>query len=266
MAARSDLLQGAPPPTTWDEVVALSKASGKVALSLAGPHAVLSYLSIAAALGEPPAERDPDLLVSPDMGRRVYEILVELAMLGPQSVRAKNPIGILGHMAGNDDVALCPLVYGYVNYAAPDSGRPLRFSNAPRAVAGGRPGSTLGGTGIGISRRCAVTPELTRHLRVADERRRRRAEFIPAHDGQPSRRSAWADASVNARWGDFYRNTSDTLEARLCAAAPFAATSPSRARHRRCCARPSSRAGPPRPWSKTCRSLYRASRRNGGER
>jgi multiple sugar transport system substrate-binding protein len=212
MAARSDLLQGAMPPATWDEVAALSKATGKVALSLAGPHAVLSYLSIATALGEPPAERDPDLLVSPEMGRRVFELLAELATLSPGSVRAKNPIGILGHMAGNDDVVLCPLVYGYVNYAAPTGERPLRFGNAPRAVAGGRPGSTLGGTGIGISRRCMVTPELKRHL-VWLMSEPAQVEFIPAHDGQPSSRSAWADAAVNARWADFYRNTSDTLEA-----------------------------------------------------
>ena len=166
--------------------------------------------SIAAALGEPPAERDPDLLVSPDMGRRVYEIMVELAMLGPQSVRAKNPIGILGHMAGNDDVALCPLVYGYVNYAAPGSGRPLRFSNAPRAIAGGRPGSTLGGTGIGISRRCAVTPELKRHLAwlMSDRRRANSSPLMTASRAAarpgPTRASTRAGATSTAihqtRW------------------------------------------------------------------
>jgi multiple sugar transport system substrate-binding protein len=264
MAARSDLLEGALPPATWDEVTALSKATGKVALSLAGPHAVLSYLSISAALGEPPAERDPDLLVSPEMGRRVYEILAELAALSPKSVRAKNPIGILAHMAGNDDVVLCPLVYGYVNYAVSDSGRPLRFSNAPRAVAGGRPGSTLGGTGIGISTRCVVTPELTRHL-VWLMGEQAQAEFIPAHDGQPSRRSAWADAAVNARWGDFYRNTSDTLEAayvrpRHSGYIAFQAKASALLREAFEQGRPAAAV------VEDIQSLYRASRRNGGER
>lgn len=38
------------------------------------------------------------------------------------------------------------------------------------------------------------------------------ASFIPSHDGQPSRRSAWSDPGVNARWGDFYSNTAETLE------------------------------------------------------
>ncbi|OJU03052.1 MAG: hypothetical protein BGN83_02185 [Rhizobium sp. 63-7] len=209
MAARADLIGKI--PVLWDEVVSLSEKTGKVALSLAGPHAALSFLSIAAAFGEPPAEKDPDLLVSPETGRAVYDLMLQLAARSPLSVREKNPIGILRHMATHDDVVLCPLVYGYVNYAAPQSGRPLAFHNAPRKTAGGRPGSTLGGTGIGISRRCSVTPELRRHLlwlMGADAQ----THFIPGHEGQPSRRDAWHDAGVNARWGDFYQNTADTLE------------------------------------------------------
>ena len=72
-------------------------------------------------------------------------------------------------MAAHDDVALCPLVYGYVNYAAPAdaAAKPLAFTDAPRVCADGAPGSTLGGTGIGISTRCRVTPALIAHLRNA---------------------------------------------------------------------------------------------------
>ncbi|CAN7453062.1 extracellular solute-binding protein [Rhizobium sp. LjRoot30] len=209
MAARADLIDGI--PVLWDEVVALSEKTGKVALSLAGPHAALSFLSIAAAFGEPPAEKDPDLLVSPETGRAVYDLMLQLAAKSPLSVRDKNPIGILGHMATHDDVVLCPLVYGYVNYAAPHAGQPIAFHNAPRKTVGDRPGSTLGGTGIGISRRCSVTPELRRHLlwlMGTDAQ----IGFIPGHEGQPSRREAWHDAGVNGRWGDFYQNTADTLE------------------------------------------------------
>jgi multiple sugar transport system substrate-binding protein len=212
MASRTDLLDGAAAPLTWDEVGVLSEKTGKVALSLAGPHAILSLLSIATTYGEPPAERDPDLLVSRKIGRQAFYLLAELAARGPKSVAEKNPIGILGHMAVNEDVVLCPLIYGYVNYAAPENGKPIRFSNAPRATADGRPGSTLGGTGIGISRRCPVTAELKKHLLwlMSEEAQ---THFIPAHHGQPSRRSAWSDAKVNERWGNFYRDTAETLEA-----------------------------------------------------
>lgn len=210
MARRADMVPDA--PVTWDDVRELSRETGRVALSLAGPHAALSFLSIASALGEPPATKNPEQLVSSDTGAAVYDLMAELAARSPESVADKNPIGILAHMAAYDDVALCPLIYGYVNYAAPTSGQPIAFSDAPRETAVGRPGSTLGGTGIGISRRCTVTPELKRHLLwlMSSEAQ---ARFIPDHDGQPSRRSAWHDPKVNARWGDFYTNTAATLEA-----------------------------------------------------
>lgn len=211
MACRADLMEDLV-PITWDDVAAVSRRTGKVALSLAGPHAILSFLSIAAALGEPPAEADADVLVSAATGRAVYELMRDLTARSPLSVREKNPIGILQHMASNADVALCPLIYGYVNYAAPESGRTISFHNAPRQSVAGRPGSTLGGTGIGISRRCAVTPELKNHLLWLMSAEAQ-IGFIPSHEGQPSMRAAWHDDAVNARWGDFYENTAETLEA-----------------------------------------------------
>jgi multiple sugar transport system substrate-binding protein len=263
MASRGDLL-GGEPQQTWDEVAALSERTGKVALSLAGPHAVLSFLSIAAALGEPPAVHDPDLLVSPSIGRQAFELLAELAARSPTSVKDKNPIGILGHMATHDDVVLCPLIYGYVNYAAPVTGKTIRFSNAPRIATGGRPGSTLGGTGIGISRRCTMTPELTRHLLWLMSAEAQTG-FIPAHDGQPSRRSAWADEGVNRRWGDFYRNTADTLEAayvrpRHSGYIPFQTRASALLREAFDSRRPATAV------VAELQTLYRASRPNGGER
>lgn len=210
MASRADLLDG-DMPETWDGIVELSKATGKVALSLAGPHAALSFLSIAAAFGEPPAEADPDVLVSARTGQLVYELLAELASRSPKSVAEKNPIGILAHMTEEADVVLCPLIYGYVNYSSPSKGRKITFGNAPRRVPGGRPGSTLGGTGIGISKRCVPSPELKAHL-LWLMGRDAQISFIPVHDGQPSRREAWHDQGVNSRWGGFYENTADTLE------------------------------------------------------
>jgi multiple sugar transport system substrate-binding protein len=120
-------------------------------------------------------------------------------------------------MATTDEVALCPLIYGYVNYAVPGpsgalpAAHAVTFANAPRATPYGRPGSTLGGTGIGICARCKITPALLDHLRwlMSVEAQTR---FIPAHEGQPSLRAAWMDEDVNSRWGHFYRNTAETLE------------------------------------------------------
>lgn len=209
MARRPDIV--ATEPVTWDEVRRLSAETGKVALSLAGPHAILNFLSVCVSLGEPPALADPEQLVSAEIGAMAFDLLKELARRSPMSVRAKNPIGILQYMAEHDDVVLCPLVYGYVNYAAPKNGKPLTFTNAPRLAVGGRPGSVLGGTGIGITGRCQVSDPLKSHLKwlLSEETQ---AGFIPAHDGQPSSRKAWHDARVNSRWGNFYIGTADTLE------------------------------------------------------
>jgi multiple sugar transport system substrate-binding protein len=211
MAYRADRIAGAA-PTTWDDVIRLSERA-PVALSVAGPHAVLSLFSVAAALGDPTAEIDPDRLVGEDAGLRALDIIATLHARMPDIARLLNPIGLLGVLAKGEGVALCPLVYGYVNYAAPSDpqARPVAFANAPRAAPGGRPGSTLGGTGIGLSKRCKITPALLSHLRwlMGEEAQTR---FIPSHDGQPSRRSAWRDAEVNRRWGGFYQATAETLE------------------------------------------------------
>ncbi|KAA2315198.1 carbohydrate ABC transporter substrate-binding protein [Pseudooceanicola sediminis] len=203
MALRPDLTET---PTTWAQVDAISQR-GYTALSLAGPHAALSFLSVCAALDPGLDMRDGGW---PDDGIAVqaYEILAPLAARTPEQARTLNPIGLLNHLSSQDDIHLIPLVYGYVNYTR--AARAVAFHDAP--VQGHRPGSILGGTGIAISRRADVTDALRSHLLwlLSPEVQR---GFIPDHDGQPGLRSAWADGRVNAAWGNFYHNTTTTLEA-----------------------------------------------------
>jgi len=204
MALRADLTGGR--PVTWAEVEALSQR-GHVALSLAGPHAALSFLSVCAAL-DPLLDMRDGGWPSDSTAVDAIEILAPLAARTPAHTRTLNPIGLLGHMSTADDIHLIPLIYGYVNYTR--AGRPVTFLDAPRA--GGRPGSILGGTGIAISRRAKVDQGLIDHLLWLMSEDVQRG-FIPAHDGQPGLRAAWADPQVNAGWGNFYQNTAATLEA-----------------------------------------------------
>ena len=211
MACAQDIL-GEEPPDTWPEILPLSERR-PIALSIAGPHAILSLFSIATSLGEAPAEANANILVSEAIGMEALDLIATLHDRMPAAARKLSPIGLLGAMAESEAIALCPLIYGYVNYAAPAKTgvRPIVFRNAPRAKRGGRPGSTLGGTGVGISRRCDVTPALLDHLRWLMSAEAQ-TNFIPRHEGQPSRRSAWHDVEVNARWGGFYEATAETLE------------------------------------------------------
>ncbi|AJP72724.1 extracellular solute-binding protein [Sphingomonas hengshuiensis] len=204
MACRADFAEA--PPTTWDAVIALAERA-PVALSLAGPHAALSFQSVCSALGAAP-EQPRDRFVDRDIARAAYGILAALSGDATRAAAELNPIAMLEAMASGDGPLLCPLIYGYVNYAARGA---IRYADAPRGPEG-RIGSTLGGTGIAISRAATVTPQLLDHLcwLMSDAVQR---GFIPAHNGQPSLRSAWADPAVDAAAKGFYSGTRATIEA-----------------------------------------------------
>jgi multiple sugar transport system substrate-binding protein len=206
MAYRRDFAEA--PPTSWDAVIALAERV-PVALSLAGPHAALSFQSVCGALGaEPPQPRNS--FIDRVIAREAYAILARLTGDATRATAGLNPIAMLEAMATDDGPMLCPLIYGYVNYSA---GGAITYADAPRGP-GGRIGSVLGGTGIAVSRRAAVTPQLLDHLRwlMSDAVQR---GFIPGHDGQPSLRSAWVDPQVDAAANGFYSATRATIEAAL---------------------------------------------------
>ena len=193
-ARRADLLPVA--PVTW---AAALDVDARVAPSLAGPHAFLSFCSIAISLGGDLGDEFSD----PEIAGDALEILAGLAGRAPAVTATLNPIGLLELMATTDELAYVPLVYGYVTYSPRVS-----FGAPPR---GEKIGSTIGGTGIAITRRAAPSPQLLEHLRwlMSDDAQ---VGFIPAHAGQPSARSAWTDPAVDTAAGGFYSATLDTIE------------------------------------------------------
>ncbi len=207
MARRPDRI--ATPPESWDEMLDLGRRL-PVALSLAGPHAMLTLISLAASCGDWPRGEaflpDAAALAALDLMHRLHA-------LRPVGSEALNPIALSQAMASGDDIALVPLIFGYSTYAVGRPGRhPLSFSDTLREPGGA--GGVLGGTGIAFSHRCRPTPDLLAHVGWL-MRPDTQSRFIPAHGGQPSARSAWADAGVNAAAGGFYRLTSATAETAL---------------------------------------------------
>ena len=211
-AYRPDLLQDEPPPKTWEAVIALAQRL-PVCLSLGGPHAAVTFMSLCVALGEPVASKDPALFVSANVGAEAFTIMSAIHGRTNKLVSQKSPIGILEEMARGGDIAYCPLIYGYVNYAVARSGRhAIRFGDVPIIRNGGPLGSTIGGTGLAVTRRAVVTPQLIAHLVFLMSDQTQRC-FIPRHSGQPSARAAWRDATVNTQAGKFYGATLRTVEA-----------------------------------------------------
>ena len=208
-ARRPDLCAAA--PDTWEDVLRLSEQGG-VAVSVAGPHAILCVYSIAASLGSEPGGEH----LLPDVQfQKALATLKRLSANAPLGSEKLNPIGLLEHMASHDDIALIPLVFGYVNYSSPQSGRHrIAFSDAPRSASGSTRGSVLGGTGIAFSAHSKPDAALLQHIAwlMSPEAQ---SVFIPTHDGQPSQRTAYSNGAVNAAWGNFYSGTLTTSEGAL---------------------------------------------------
>lgn len=199
----------AAPPTSWDEIEEIARRQ-PVALSLGGPHAYLCLISMAAGQG---SIVGGEMMLPDDAALAALARLRRLAERAPAGTGALNPIALLETAAGSGDVALIPLVFGYVTYARPGPGRNvLAYSDPPRAPEGR--GGTLGGTGVAFSRRSAPDRELREHVAslLSPETQR---DLFPAFGGQPSSRAVWRSDKANAAWGNFYRDTLETAERAL---------------------------------------------------
>ena len=207
MARRADLL--ADPPASLDEVLAVA-ARLPVAQSLAGPHAFLTFLSLAAGQGAPVGGAG----LLPDSAMvSALEHMHRLYRFRPPGSEALNPIALLEAMSRTDGIALIPLVFGYVTYARVEApGARLSFSDTIRSADGA--GGVLGGTGIAFSRRSRPSRQLLNHIGwlMSTETQ---SGLIPEHGGQPSARVAWQSAAVNEAAGGFYRDTFATAERAL---------------------------------------------------
>ncbi len=206
-AWRSDLLH--PPPASWVEVVDLA-ARGSVLWALKPVDAVMSFFTLAANLGSPCGAGEQ--LIDSSAGTRVLEIMAELAHLVPRSCLEMSPIDVLEAMAGDDQLAFSPLLFGYSNYSR--SGfRPhrIQFGDIPALGARGSRGSVLGGAGLAVSSRCRWPDQALEYAFWIAGGKCQRGIYFEA-GGQPAHQAAWEDDDVNRRCGDFFRNTREMMD------------------------------------------------------
>jgi multiple sugar transport system substrate-binding protein len=185
MVLRPDLMPVA--PTTWADVIALSRAI-PFTLCLGGPHALLHLLALCAPRTATPCPLLP--LPAAWAGLNMLQLLWRRC---DQQTSLLDPIGVHEALAGTDDLAYCPLVYGYAKYSLPVTGaKALQWADAPAAVTGATPGSVLGGTGLAVSRR--ATPERVRAWIRAYLAEEVQTVLVPATGGQPAYRRIWEQA------------------------------------------------------------------------
>ena len=211
-ALRADIIGRDHGPETWSDVLLLADRY-PVALSLSGPHALLTFFSICSGIAGSETRPATDDVFDDHVCVEAYGLLQKLYEKVVKAYLNENPIALLDRMSSGDDIALCPLIYGYVNYSMIDrTGERdlITFVNAPKISKSHIPGSTIGGTGIAVSRGAKITQALLDHIRYLMSPHYQ-IGFSPDHAGQPSFEKAWRDLKLNEQASQFYLATLDTL-------------------------------------------------------
>lgn len=213
-ASRPDLLTklDQSPPASWSEVIGLGRkaasAGFRLAIGLRGVHSLMTFFTLCANLGSPCGVEPQFPFVDRQVARASLAMLREFVSFCPEQILNWNSIELHDAMVARDDLVFCPAVYCYATYAEPDQGHPLRFHNLPGAR--GCRGSTIGGTGLGISAACKSPEAAKSYARFAASLP---AQFAFARNhGQPALSAVWEDDAINERFGNCYRATRDTIE------------------------------------------------------
>jgi multiple sugar transport system substrate-binding protein len=215
--ARPDLLArlGRPAPRDWAGVTALgmrARAEGMwLAIGLKGVHALMTFFTFCASLGHPCSQERGAPLVDRQIGLAALEALRELLSFCPPEALDWNSIALHEAMVERDDLVYCPAVYCYATYAEADIRKPLRFSDLPGLRGPDCTGSTIGGTGIGLSISCAEPEAALAYIRYLGKSATQKTFAL--HHGQPAHLDAWEDLAIDARFGGCFTATRATMEA-----------------------------------------------------
>jgi multiple sugar transport system substrate-binding protein len=206
--SRPDLLPE--PPATFDEVLALARETGRVAVPLKPIDGLSCFLTLCANQGEEPLRGER--VVSDELGLHVLEQLLELASVVAPECLSQNPIEILTAMSTGDGIVYCPYAFGYTNYAREGyAPKRVAFHDIPAAGDRGRAGSTLGGAGLAVSSRSANVEAAMAYVRLVSDPEVQRTTYVYA-GGQPGHADAWDDEIANRITGDFFRSTRRTID------------------------------------------------------
>ena len=195
------------PLTDWDSVLALARA-GRLTIPFRPPHSLMSLFSLSGMAGVALPVEGPDLF--PAEAATAYNRLAQLAAIVPAEAYDQDPIAVLEAMATPDSpIAIVPLTYGYVSYAA-EGFRPVRLAFADVPAADPR-GTALGGTGIAVSAFGRTPDRAAAFAEWVASGEVQRSHYAQA-GGQPAHADAWGSPEVNAPVNAFYAATRATLD------------------------------------------------------
>ena len=210
---RADILEtnGFNAPQTWEEVAELAKVRrGFVTPALSPLDSLMCFFTMCANLGEPPFAQK-DQVVSGNIGEQVLERLRILAEHSAEGALSANPIAIWERMSSSDDIAYCPLAFGYSNYARNRyRSKLISFCCIPSS-GHGPIGATLGGAGLAISQNCKHSDLALKYAFWLAGEECQRTLYVES-GGQPASKSAWQGPHANKITNDYFAATLSVLE------------------------------------------------------
>jgi multiple sugar transport system substrate-binding protein len=198
-------------PQTWDDVLQLAKfRRGFVTPALSPLDSLMCFFTICANKGEPAFGRR-DALVRKEVGKQALELLRTLADHAADGALSANPIAIWERMSFSDEIAYCPLAFGYSNYARNGYRAKLVSFGLIPSSGRGPIGATLGGTGLAISAKCQhLDVALDYAFWLAGQECQR--TFYVQSGGQPASKAAWLDPHANQLTNGYFAATLPVLE------------------------------------------------------
>src|SRR4051812_12658847 len=210
---RADLLQanGFAVPQTWEEVLSLAKLRrGFVSPALSPLDSLMCFFTLCANLGEP-ALHGTEQVVGKEIGEEALERLRILAEHSFKEALSANPIAIWEGMSSSDEIAYCPLAFGYSNYARNGYRSKLISFAAIPSSGRGPVGATLGGAGVSISASCPYLDLAVEYVSWIAGKVCQRTLYVES-GGQPARKTAWLDTYANQLTNGYFTATLPALE------------------------------------------------------
>lgn len=196
-------------PETWTELLILAQ-KGKVAVPAIPIDLLMNFYTFCIACGNEPFKNNT-AVIDAETGSNALKTMKQLYALVATSMFNNNPIDVANLMVTTDDYWYCPFAYCYSNYSRKGYGNNILQYGNTVTINGQELLTTLGGTGISVSRYCQNKETALDFLQMLCSPKWLAGEYILT-GGQPGYTFGWEDGLNNLLTNNFFKESLPVIE------------------------------------------------------